>query len=148
VAKGKRLAQMKKNTKILLLVFFVIVFAIGLIFWADHSPIGDDGQSSPPPDPKVHLAFDFAASLFTNDPDAYEMIDPNLKPRLDEWMNSHKRQKCVGEIISSSIRAGTNLGDKITFSCFTKTSRLDFEVDDIVIKDLKVIDWGEVREEN
>lgn len=139
---------MKKNTKILLLFFFVIVLVYGLIFWADNSPIGGDRQSSPPPDPKVQLAYGFAFSLFTNDPDAYEMIDPNLKPRLDEWMNSHKSQKCVGEITYSVIRAGTNVGDKITFGCFTGTSSLDFEVDDIVIKDLKVIDWGEIREEN
>ena len=138
---------MKNSTKILLLVLFVIVFAIGLIFWADNSPIGGDGQSSPPPDlKKIQLAFSFAFALSRNDPEAYEMSDPNLKPRLDEWMNSHKSQKCVGEIISSFIRAGTNVGDKITFSCSTKTSYLSFEVDDIVIKDLKVIDWGEVRE--
>jgi hypothetical protein len=76
------------------------------------------------------------------------MIDPNLKPRLDEWMNSHKSQECIGEITSSFIRAGTNLGKKITFSCFNGTSYLSFEVDDIVIKDLKVIDWGVVRKEN
>ena len=137
---------MKKNTKTLLLVLFVIVFAIGLRIWADNSPIGGDGQSSSPPDPKIQLAFSFAFALYKNDLDAYEMIDPNLKPRLDEWMNSHKSQKCICEITYSWIRAGTNLGDKITFGCFNGTSHLDFEVDDIVIKDLKVIDWGEVRE--
>ena len=137
---------MKKNTKILLLVLFVIVFAIGLRIWADNSPIGGDGQSSPPPDPKVQLAYGFAFSLFTNDPDAYDMIDPNLRARLDEWMNSHQSQKCVGEITYSVISAGTNLGDKITFGCSNGRSHLDFEVDDIVIQDMKVIDWGEVRE--
>ena len=139
---------MKKNTKILLLVFFVIVLAYGLIFWADNSPIGGDGQSSLPSDPEIGLAFDFAFALQMNDPDAYDMIDPNLKLRLDEWMNSHKSQECIGEDTYSVISAGTNLGKKIKFGCFTKTSRLSFEVDDIVIKDLKVIDWGEVREED
>ncbi len=138
---------MKKNTKILLLVFFVIVFVCGLIFWADNSPIGADEYSSSTRGPEVELAFDFASSLYTNHPDAYDMIAPNLKPRLDEWMNSHKSQTCIGEVISSFIRDGTNLGKKITFSCFTETSSLSFEVDDIVIKDLKVIDWGEVTEE-
>jgi hypothetical protein len=146
MAKGKRVAEMKRNTKILLLVFFVIMFVCGLIFWADNSPIGGDGYSSSTRDPKVQLAYGFAFSLFTNDSDAYEMIDPNLKPRLDEWMNSYKSQKCVGEITYSFITAGTNLGDKITFGCFNGRSSLSFEVDDIVIKDLKVVDWGEVRE--
>jgi len=139
---------MKKNAKIVMLVFFVIVFAYGLIFWEDNSPSGGDGYSSPPPDPKIELAFSFAFALYMNDPDAYDMIDPNLKSRLDEWMNSHKNQTCIGEVTYSWIRAGTNLGDKITFGCSTGTSHLSFEVDDIVIKDLKVIDWGEVREEN
>jgi hypothetical protein len=62
-------------------------------------------------------------------------------------MNSHKSQECIGDDIYSFIRDGTNLGKKITFGCSTETSHLDFEVDDIVIKDLKVIDWGEVTEE-
>ena len=139
---------MKKNTRILLLVFLVVVFAYGLKLWADNSPIGGDEYSYATRDSEIALAFDFASSLYTNHPDAYEMIDPNLKPRLDEWMNSHKSQACIGEVTSSFIRDGTNLGKKITFSCFTETSYLSFEVDDIVIKDLKVIDWGEVTEED
>jgi hypothetical protein len=137
---------MKKNTSILLVVSLVVVIACGLRIWADNSPIADDEYPSSTLDPEIELAFNFAFSLHMNHPDAYDMIDPNLKPRLDEWMNSHKSQACIGEVTYSFIRDGTSLGKKIIFGCFTKTSRLSFEVDDIVIKDLKVIDWGEVRE--
>jgi hypothetical protein len=70
VAKGKRWAQMKKNTKILLLVFFVIMFVCGLIFWADDLPIGADGHSSSTLDPEIDLAFTYASALQMNDPDA------------------------------------------------------------------------------
>jgi hypothetical protein len=139
---------MKNSTKFLLLVFFVIVLVYGLRFWADNSPIGSDENPYAAHNPEIALAFDFAFALQMNDPRAYDMITPNLKSRLDTWMTSHKSQECVdGELISSFIWEGTNLGKKITFSCFTDTSSLDFEVDNLVIKDLKVIDWGEVTED-
>ncbi len=139
---------MKKNTRILLLVILAVVFALGAKLWADKSTIGGDEYSSPPIDPAIELAFDFAHALQRNDLRAYDMIDPNLKPRLDEWMNSHKSRECVRDVDYSLISAGTNSGKMIIFGCFTETFYLDFEVDDIVIKDLKVIDWGEVREGN
>ncbi|MCC7188209.1 MAG: hypothetical protein IT312_05655 [Anaerolineales bacterium] len=136
---------MKNRTKIILLLLSVVVFACGLKFWADNLPtVGDNSSSGL--DPEIELAFDFAFALQMNDPRAYEIIAPNLKPRLDQWMNSHKSQVCVGEMISSIIWDGTNLGKKITLDCFTEISYLSFEVDDIVITDLKVTNWGAVRE--
>lgn len=136
---------MKNRTKIILLLLLIVVFTWGLKFWTNNSPkVGGDSSSGL--DPEIELAFDFAFSLQMNHPDAYDMIAPNLKPRLDQWMISHKSQACIGEMISSLIWDGTNLGKKITLDCFTQTSYLSFEVDDIVIRDLKVTDWGEVRE--
>ena len=139
---------MNRSIKILVLFASIIVLAVSLKFWADKSSITGDNVSSSILAPEIDLAFDFAFALQMNNPRAYDMIDPNLKPRLDAWMTSHKNHDCVdGELISSFIWDGTNLGKKITFSCFTETSTLDFAVDDIVIKDLKVIDWGEVTED-
>ncbi len=76
------------------------------------------------------------------------MIDPNLIPRLDEWMNSHESKNCIIAADYGFVSDGSNIGKMIRFGCSIETSYLSFEVDDIVIRDLKVIDWGIVREGN
>jgi hypothetical protein len=140
------MAQMKKSIKILLLLLLIIVFLCGSIFWVDNSLNVGDYRTIHNHDSDLDLAFAFATDLRINHPDAYDMIDPSLKPRLDEWMEAHKIQKCVREADYFLISNGSNEGKKIEFGCFTDTSYLSYEVDDIVIKDLKVVDWGAVKE--
>lgn len=136
---------MKKNIKILLLLLIVAILALGLKFWMNISPIRVDDSSSGL-DPEIELAFDFAFALQYNDPDAYNLIDPSLKPRLDKWMSNHPSNECDGEYDVTLIGTGTNQGRKTIFGCPGYETWISFEVDDIVIKDMKVIDWGDVRE--
>jgi hypothetical protein len=137
---------MKKKVSILLLIILVVVLAFGLKLWADNSLIAGNEYSGPTLDPAFELAFAFSDALRFHYPTAYDMIDPNLKPRLDEWMDTHQIKECEHPDDVTQISTGTNQGKKITFGCYGYNGWLTFEVDDIVIKDLKVIDWGEVRE--
>ena len=138
---------MKKSTKILLLLLFVVVFACGLSIWAEYSPaVFDYRNIYGRRDTEYDLLFAFATALRINHPAAYDMIDPALKPRLDEWMNTHQSKKCKHIPYFFMSGTGTRQGSSIGLSCFGYYGRIHFEVDDIVIKDMKVIDWGEVRE--
>ncbi len=89
----------------------------------------------------------FATALRINHPAAYDMIDPTLKPRLDEWMNTHQSKKCKHIPYFFMGGTGTKQGSRTDLSCFGYNGRIDFDVDNIVIKDMKVIDWGEVTED-
>lgn len=136
---------MKKNMAILLLLLIVAVLVCGLKAWANNLPIvGGDLPTSL--DPEIELAFTFSIALQYNDPDAYHMIDSNLEPQLDKWMSSHQSKECKDPYDVSLIGTGTNQGKKAILGCYGNNGWISFEIDDIVIKDMKVIDWGEVRE--
>lgn len=140
---------MKKSAKILLLLLFVVVFACGLSIWAEYSPTAFDYRNIyGRRDTDYDLLFAFATALRINHPAAYDMIDPALKPRLDDWMNTHQSLKCKNIPHFFMSGTGTRQGSNIGLSCFGYDGRIRFEVDDIVIRDLKVIDWGEVIEGN
>ena len=79
-------------------------------------------------------------------PAAYDMIDSSLKPRLDEWMNTHQSKNCKEIPHYSSIEPGTRRGSKVVSNCLGNNEWIDFSVDNIVIKDMKVMDWGKVTE--
>jgi hypothetical protein len=138
---------MKKSTKILLLLICAVVFACGLRIWAETSPIVDDYRYIYDRDAEDDMVYAFVTALRINHPAAYDMIDPSLKPRLDEWMNSHQSKECehIPEVFLVGI--GTKQGSKSVLSCFGPNGWILFNVDNIVIKDMKVIDWGEVTEE-
>ncbi len=138
---------MKKLITILFLLFLVVALACGLHLWIQTSPWVDDYQTLNSRDTAVSLVMAFATALRINDPAAYDMIDPSLKPRLDIWMNTHQSQKCLSEADWFLVSDGTQLGKKISFGCYIKDNHLTYEVDNIVVKDMKVIDWGEVTEE-
>jgi hypothetical protein len=80
------------------------------------------------------------------------MIDPSLKPRLDAWMKTHLARKCASKpyiFLSGDItRAnGEKLGWKVVFGCAgERYGDVLFKVDGIFVKDMKIINWGEVRE--
>ncbi|MFN8461192.1 MAG: hypothetical protein U0X93_05410 [Anaerolineales bacterium] len=113
--------------------------------WAANSPVVYDYEYIYDRDTEQDLVFAFATALRINHPEAYEMIDPTLKPRLDEWMNTHQSKKCEYRPDFFMSGTGTMQGHRTSFSCFGYNEPIHFEVDNIVIKDMKVIDWGEVR---
>ena len=139
---------MKKGTKIVLLLLLAVVFTCGLGIWAENSPVVYDYRYIYDRDTEYDLAFAFATALRINHPAAYDMIDPTQKPRLDKWMSSHQSKECehIPEVFLVGI--GTKQGSKSVLSCFGSNGWILFNVDNIVIKDMKVIDWGEVTEEN
>ena len=137
---------MKNGVKILLLLLFVVVFACGLSIWAESSPVAYDYRTMHNPGTEDHLVFAFATALRINHRAAYGMIDPRLKPRLDEWMNSHQSKKCEFTPEYFNIEPGSERGSKSVLNCSGYNGPLHFEVDNIVIKDMMVIDWGKVTE--
>jgi hypothetical protein len=117
----------KKIIRIGLLLFLVLVFACGLGFWTEYSPVGYDykliyrrntNESS--------LLFAFATALRINHRAAYDMIDPSLKPRLDEWMNKHQSKKCKEIPHYFTIEPGTRRGSKVVSNCLGNNEWIDF----------------------
>lgn len=137
---------MKKSIKILLLLFFVVVFACGLSIWAEYSPAVFDYRVIHNRETEDDLVAAFATALRINHSAAYDMIDPVLRPRLDEWMNSHQSKKCKHPPYFFMAGTGAKQGSRASLSCFGYSEQIHFEVDNIVINDMKVVDWGEVRE--
>jgi hypothetical protein len=135
----------RKILPIFLLVMLVLI--CGLVTWARNSPLVQDYLIIHRRGTEVELAFAFAVSLRNNDSAAYEMIDPSLEPRLDDWMNVHRGQKCTNWADTVLLRKGTTQGYRVVLDCFGENKWLNFKVDDIVIMDMRVVDWGEVREE-
>src|SRR5262245_21627636 len=138
---------MNKSVKILLLVMFVVVFTCGLSIWAEYSPVAFDYREIYDRDTEQDLAGAFATVLRINHPAAYDMIDPALKPRLDEWMNTHQSVRCKDRPESFMVGVGTERGWGTTLVCLGYTGPRHFEADNIVIKDMRVVDWGEVIDE-
>ena len=126
----------------------VLVCALGLFLWALISPIADDYYWLYNRDTDHNLAFAFATALRINHSAAYDMVDPTLIPRLDEWMSVHQKVRCKRKPSTALAGSGTNEGYKIVFECYgTNNKWLYFMVDDIVIDEMKIIDWGEVKDE-
>ncbi|RIK31463.1 MAG: hypothetical protein DCC56_04560 [Anaerolineae bacterium] len=144
---------MKKISKITLIAFLVIVFACVLTIWIYNSPAVDDYRWIRNRETERELVAAFVTALRINHPAAYEMIDPSLSPRLDEWMNTHQAKKCARKayifLSGNATRAnGQKLGWDVVFGCVAENyTHLTFKVDRIFIKDMKVIEWGEVIEE-
>ena len=138
---------MKNSVKILSLLLLVGVFACVVGIWAAYSPVAYDYRTMYNPVDEYQLVFAFATALRINHSAAYDMIDPGLKPRLDEWMNTHQSKKCASEPYYFNIEPGTKQGSKSVLDCAGYDGGIRFEVDNIVIRDMRVIDWGEVTED-
>ena len=139
---------MKKSAKILLLLLCVVVLVFGLSIWAEYSPAVFDyrvihDRDIDNGDPEGNLLFAFATALRINHPAAYDMIDPSAKPRLDEWMNAHQIQRCENIPLVTLIESGTKTGRKVTLGCYGYDGWIDFVVDNIVLRDMQVVRWGE-----
>lgn len=139
---------MKIGKKFLLLLLLSVAACI-LYIWASYSPKTEMFRwQGYVPETESDLASAFAYALSINQPVTYNWIDPNLKPRLDEWMNTHQNRKCADEYDWFFDRLDENGNYDISFGCYGEHEHISMDIDDIVIKDMKVIDWGEVREED
>ena len=138
---------MKKGIKVVLLLLLVVIFVCGLNIWTTYSPVAFDYRQIYGRDTEQDLAEAFATALRINHPAAYDMIDPALKPRLDEWMNTHQSRRCKDKPEDFSVGVGTERGWGASLVCLGYTGPRHFEVDDIVIKAMRVVDWGEVIDE-
>jgi hypothetical protein len=134
---------MKKSGKVILLLLFIVVFACGLSIWTECSPAIFDYRLIHNRDTNDDVLFAFATALRINHTAAYDMIDPSLKPQLDEWMDTHQVQRCKNIPHVTLIWPATKYGKKVEIVCYGRDEIIDFVVDNIVIIDLKVIDWGE-----
>jgi hypothetical protein len=143
----RRDANMKLKKILPILILVMLVSICGLYVWAYDSPQVQDFFIIHRRGTDYDLAFAFAVSLRNNDPAAYEMIDPSLKPRLDDWMHAHLGKKCTRFADTVIGGNGTIQGYQVILDCFGENKWLSFDVDNIVIKDMKVIDWGVVKEE-
>jgi hypothetical protein len=133
---------MKAITKIFLILLGAAVFACGFALWAGNSPIVDDYRwIHQQRDTESDLVAAFATALRLNHPAAYDMIDPSLKPRLDKWMNIHRDQKCTYQSLSFWIGSGTREGYRVSFNCGGEDKWIYFDINNVVIRDMKVIDW-------
>ncbi len=138
---------MAKKRTVILLFFGICVLSCGLLIWALNSPAADDYYWIHKRGTEDELAFAFTIALRTNHPAAYEMIDPGLRPRLDEWMNTHQAQKCTSKANTTLSGSGTKEGFLVAFGCFGDKRAYAIFVDNILIQDMRVADWGEIEEE-
>lgn len=137
---------MKTSKKNLLLLLLVVVFVCSFYILWSRSPVAEEYRWQTYPETEIDLASNFAYALSINQPVVYEWIDPSLKPRLDEWMNTHQSKKCTREFDVFLVGPDVNGDYDVRFSCFGVNRPIRMEIDNIVIEDMKVIDWGEVRE--
>jgi hypothetical protein len=133
-------------------VILIILGALGLLacvvlVWALNSPEVGDYYWMRKRGTDIDLAFAFAIALRRNDPAAYEMIDPSLRPRLDEWMNTHQGWKCINKPHTTLIGNIPNEGFHVAFGC-SSDSRADvIFIRKILIENMRVVGWGEVIED-
>ncbi len=102
--------------------------------------------------PAFKFAHDFAAALRLNDSEAYNMTDPSLHPRIDEWLLSHSPRICTREFSEPFSGGGTmEEGYYISFSCQTSTGIYNMTIPDVFVKELEtdfiITDWGYVEED-
>ena len=135
---------MKKVIWVVLLFLLVVIFVCGFGMWSGFSRTAFDYRQIYGRDTEQDLAEAFATALRINHPEAYDMIDPTLRSRLDEWMNTHQSIRCKDKPEAFVVGIGTEQGRKAVLSCLGYNGPLLFTVDNIVIKDMKVVNWGEV----
>ena len=134
---------MKKNTKLILLLLFFFMFASSLSIVAEYSPTAFDYRLIHNRDTNDDVLFAFATALRINHTAAYDMIDPGLKPRLDEWMETHQIQRCKSVPHVTLIWPASKHGKKVEIVCYGRDEIIDFVVDNIVVTDGEVVLWGE-----
>jgi len=136
---------MKNNLKSILIILLVFVFVYILLVWA-RPAVAEYRWRLHAHDTELDLATAFATALITNHPAAYDWIDPSLKPRLDEWMNTHQGKNCTYDPDWFFVGPDINGEYDVSFGCYGTDEWIELKIENIVIKEMIVIDWGEVRE--
>lgn len=96
------------------------------------------------------VAVAFVTALRLNDPIAYELANPTLHTRLDEWFELHQVRRCSRPFDEELIDGIRDLRFSISYGCFLENNQGSyiFRVNNIIVSDGKTIqDWGEVSEE-
>jgi hypothetical protein len=93
------------------------------------------------------VAYAFASALRLNNNVAYEVASPDLRPRIDKWMQTHEVRKCRRSN-DELIQWGRAVRFTIDFLCYLEGGGLyEFTVHDIIVENGDtVVDWGEINE--
>lgn len=139
---------MIKTRKFMVIFIGILILTLSIFFWAINSPAVNDLYFLYDRNTEADLAVAFTVALRMNHPAAYEMIDADLSPRLDEWMKTHQAQKCIEQAHNILSGAGSSQGFVVFFDCETENYRwYRIKVDNILVEDMKVVDWGDIRED-
>lgn len=127
------------------IVFFAIVIQIFFPYlWSYYLPSFREQSAT-------DVSESFAKALRLNDHIAYELADPNLWPRIDQWMETHHVQNCM-RIPDEQFTGGTDTEGNHTelFYCYVNEGEYEFDIYDIQIEEqedgFRVINWGEIVE--
>jgi len=119
-----------------------------MYIWAGSSPLVYDYRNLYRSENERDLLLAFTIALRRNHPSAYDMTDPSQHHRLDEWMNTHKPQICLELPYVELAGRGSQIGYRKLFGCPSRESRwYAITIDNVVIENMRVMDWGEVQEE-
>lgn len=138
---------MSRNRILPITLSIGLVLIFGAYIWAQDSPLIQDYLLIHHRGTEADIALAFAVSLRNNDPAAYELIDPSLKSRLDDWIHEHRGKRCTNLADTVLLGKGTVQGYQVVLECFGENKWLYFEIDNIVVKDMRVMDWGKVKEQ-
>lgn len=95
------------------------------------------------------IAVAFATALRLNSEVMYDVTDPSLWPKLDEWMSHHQVNECnVWDWGTQLLVGGGSAGFDVLFSCELETGEFyTFEVHNIDVHGgFRVFGWGEIIE--
>lgn len=147
----------RKSCVVVLCIVGLVILSVGIYVWASFSPLVEDIRWINSRDNVSDLSMAFLVALKTNDPAAYEMIDPAMKDRLDEWMDTHKPVRCSQRANFIMTDTSAYLNDrepKVTrpmLACFAeengKVYNYYIEVKELYIRDMRIIDWEGLSEE-
>lgn len=137
------------------LVLFVCIGYLLFAFWKTKDPdtflfLGTNYEAF---DSASDVAAAFALALRLNHKIAYELTDPSLHLKLDEWMANHKPRDCdewaLGDGNFLSFGNPSRLYEyDVAFTCYLHKGGLySFNVENIVVQSLKVVSWGTVEED-
>lgn len=140
----KRLVKMAIIASGTLVLFVVAVQIIFPNLWAYYLPFLRERSA-------IDVSESFAKALRLNDSIAYELADPDLWPRIDQWMETHQVQNCI-KVPDEQFTGGIGVNGNHTelFYCFVAEGEYEFDVYDVQIEETdgtyRVIDWGKVVE--
>jgi len=130
-----------------MLLGILLILFCGVYLWAGTSPLVYDYRNLYRREQEGDLLLAFTTALRRNHPAAYDMTDPSQHNRLDEWMNTHKPQTCSRIPYVEIVGRGSQTGYKMLTGCRIRGVWYTSTIDNVVIENMQIMDWGEVQEE-